>query len=205
MLRGEFRGVTYPVNRSGEPVAGVRSYRSIAEIGEAVDLAVICLPGDAVLDAAEDAAIGVRALCVISAGCRIGPEGEARQDLLLELVRVSWCPGARTKLPRHSCGGCPTECDVRTACASTRQDRFLVAEWRARACSTGAGRPEEPRAFGLRIHRQQGGRLVERPARVLGRRSKHRRGVALPRVLRQPAQICAGLRDESPERSRSSP
>ena len=89
VLRGEFRGVTYPVNRSGEPVAGVRSYRSIAEIGEAVDLAVICLPGDAVLEAAEEAlAVGVRALCVISAGfAEIGPEGEARQDLLLELVR----------------------------------------------------------------------------------------------------------------------
>ena len=53
VLRGEFRGVAYPVNRSGEPVAGVRAYRSIAEIGEAVDLAVICLPGDAVLEAAE--------------------------------------------------------------------------------------------------------------------------------------------------------
>ena len=89
VLRGEFRGVAYPVNRSGEPVAGVHAYRSIAEIGEAVDLAVVCLPGAAVLEAAEEAlASGVRALCVISAGfAEIGPEGEARQDLLLELVR----------------------------------------------------------------------------------------------------------------------
>jgi acyl-CoA synthetase (NDP forming) len=47
------------------------------------------LPGGAVLDAAEEAlASGVRALCVISAGfAEIGPEGEARQDHLLELVR----------------------------------------------------------------------------------------------------------------------
>jgi acetyl coenzyme A synthetase (ADP forming)-like protein len=89
VLRGEFRGVAYPVNRSGEPVAGVHAYRSIAEIGEAVDLAVVCLPGGRVLEAAEEAlASGVRALCVISAGfAEIGPEGEARQDLLLELVR----------------------------------------------------------------------------------------------------------------------
>jgi acetate---CoA ligase (ADP-forming) len=89
VLRAEFKGVAYPVNRSGESVAGVRSYRSISEIGEAVDLAVICLPGSAVLEAAEEAlAEGVRALCVISAGfAEIGPEGEARQRDLLELVR----------------------------------------------------------------------------------------------------------------------
>jgi acetate---CoA ligase (ADP-forming) len=89
VLRGEFRGVAYPVNRSGEPVAGVRSYRSVREIEETVDLAIVCLPGDAVLEAAEDALVaGVRALCVISAGfAEIGPEGEARQDRLVELVR----------------------------------------------------------------------------------------------------------------------
>lgn len=94
VLRGEFTGVAYPVNRSGEPVAGVRAYRSIAEIGEPVDLAVVCLPGDAVLEvAAEALASGVRALCVISAGfAEMGSEGRERQERLLELVRAS---GAR--------------------------------------------------------------------------------------------------------------
>jgi acetyl coenzyme A synthetase (ADP forming)-like protein len=89
VLRGEFSGVAYPVNRSGEPVAGVHSYRTVAEIGDVVDLAMVCLPGGAVLEAAEEAlGAGVRALCVISAGfAEIGPEGETRQDLLLELVR----------------------------------------------------------------------------------------------------------------------
>jgi acetyl coenzyme A synthetase (ADP forming)-like protein len=89
VLRGEFRGAAFPVNRSGESVAGVRAYRSVTEIGEQVDLAVVCLPGSAVLTAAEDAlAAGVRALCVISAGfAEVGPEGEAREEQLLELVR----------------------------------------------------------------------------------------------------------------------
>lgn len=94
ILRGEFAGVAYPVNRSGEPVAGVRAYESIAEIGEPVDLAVVCLPGDAVLAAAAEALrSGVRALCVISAGfAETGPDGRERQERLLELVRAS---GAR--------------------------------------------------------------------------------------------------------------
>jgi acetyl coenzyme A synthetase (ADP forming)-like protein len=94
ILRGEFAGVAYPVNRFGEPVAGVRAYESIAEIGEPVDLAVVCLPGDAVLAAAAEALrSGVRALCVISAGfAETGPDGRERQERLLELVRAS---GAR--------------------------------------------------------------------------------------------------------------
>ena len=89
VLRAEFCGVCFPVNRSGASVAGVRAYRSVAEIGERVDLAVVCLPGHAVLDAAREAlAAGVRALCVISAGfAEIGIEGQSRQERLVELVR----------------------------------------------------------------------------------------------------------------------
>ena len=41
ILEGDFAGAAYPVNRDGEPVAGVRAYRSIEEIPDAVDLAVI--------------------------------------------------------------------------------------------------------------------------------------------------------------------
>jgi acetyl coenzyme A synthetase (ADP forming)-like protein len=90
VLRGEFRGVCFPVNRSGGSVAGVRAYTGVAEIGQHVDLAVVCLPGSAVLEAAEEAlTAGVRALCVISAGfAEVGAEGVARQEQLLELVRA---------------------------------------------------------------------------------------------------------------------
>ena len=89
VLRGEFDGISFPVNRTGASVAGVRAYRSVAEIGEEVDLAVVCLPGSAVLEAAEEAlGAGVRALCVVSAGfAETGPEGETLQERLLELVR----------------------------------------------------------------------------------------------------------------------
>jgi acetyl coenzyme A synthetase (ADP forming)-like protein len=89
ILRAEFAGASYPVNRTGEPVAGVRSLRTVAEIPEPIDLAIICLPGEHVLDAAAEAlAAGVRALCVISAGfAEIGTEGSVRQDRLVELIR----------------------------------------------------------------------------------------------------------------------
>jgi acetyl coenzyme A synthetase (ADP forming)-like protein len=90
VLAGEFKGAAYPVNRSGEPVAGVRAYTSIEELPETVDLAVICLPGAHVQEAAESALrAGVRALCVISAGfAETGSEGRERQERLLAAVRA---------------------------------------------------------------------------------------------------------------------
>ena len=89
VLEGDFSGAAYPVNRDGEPVAGVRGYRSVAAIPEAVDLAVLALPAGAVLAAAEEALrAGVRALVVISAGfAEVGSEGVERQEQLLALVR----------------------------------------------------------------------------------------------------------------------
>src|SRR5262249_21117364 len=63
VLRGEFCGAAYPVNRTGEPVAGVQAYPSVADVPATVDLPRICVPGPSVLAAAEDALIaGVRAL-----------------------------------------------------------------------------------------------------------------------------------------------
>ncbi len=89
ILAGDFAGSVHPVNRKGDSVAGVHGHGAVAEIGEAVDLAVICVPGEQVLPAAEDAlAAGVRALVVISAGfAETGSEGTERQERLLALVR----------------------------------------------------------------------------------------------------------------------
>jgi acetyl coenzyme A synthetase (ADP forming)-like protein len=89
VLGADFAGAAYPVNRGGEPVAGVRGYGSISEIPDPVELAVICLPGARVLEAAEEAlAKGVRAICVISSGfAETGAQGLERQEQLLALVR----------------------------------------------------------------------------------------------------------------------
>lgn len=90
IVEADFTGAAYPVNRDGSPVAGVRGYRSISEIPDPVDLAVLCVPAETVNAAAADALEkGVRALVVISAGfAEIGREGVARQDELLALVRA---------------------------------------------------------------------------------------------------------------------
>jgi acetyl coenzyme A synthetase (ADP forming)-like protein len=89
ILDADFVGAAYPVNRDGSAVAGVRAYSTVADLPETADLAVICLPAAAVLDAAKQAlATGTRALVVISAGfAETGAEGARRQDELLALVR----------------------------------------------------------------------------------------------------------------------
>jgi acetyl coenzyme A synthetase (ADP forming)-like protein len=90
VLAGDFAGAAYPVNLKGDAVAGVRAYRSIADIEGGVDLAVVCVPGEHVLEAADDALrAGTKALCVISAGfAEVGAEGERRQEALLAAVRA---------------------------------------------------------------------------------------------------------------------
>jgi acetate---CoA ligase (ADP-forming) len=90
ILEGEFEGAAYPVNRNGEPVAGVRGYSSVADIPDPIDLAVVCVPAAAVLEAVESVlGAGVRAVCVISAGfAEVGSEGEERQRELLASIRA---------------------------------------------------------------------------------------------------------------------
>jgi acetate---CoA ligase (ADP-forming) len=90
ILDSNFEGVAYPVNPNAPSIAGVKAYASIADVPDVVDLAVFCVPGDAVLAEAEAAmAKGTRALCVISAGfAETGIDGIRRQDQLLARVRA---------------------------------------------------------------------------------------------------------------------
>jgi acetyl coenzyme A synthetase (ADP forming)-like protein len=90
LLAGPFRGPIYPVNSKADEVAGLRAYPSVLELPEAVDLAVIAVPRDAVAGVADDCAErGVRALVVITAGfAEVGAEGRLLQQRLADKVRV---------------------------------------------------------------------------------------------------------------------
>src|SRR5439155_1342300 len=77
----------------------------------------------------------------------------------------------------------------RAACDPLREGRVLVAERRSRARPDRGCGGSRVRAVRLRLDRQQGGRLVDRPARVVGGRRGHRSRAALPGVVRQPAQV----------------
>ncbi len=84
-----FTGAVYPVNARARAICSVRALPAVSAIPEPPDLAVICVPKDAVNEVADECgAMGVRGLVVISAGFReVGGEGTAREQELLHQVR----------------------------------------------------------------------------------------------------------------------
>lgn len=83
LIAGGFQGPVYPVNPKAEVVFSVPAYRSVRDIPGPVDLAVLVVPPDIVLTAAEQCGRkGVKGLVVVTAGFReiggVGCEREAR-------------------------------------------------------------------------------------------------------------------------------
>lgn len=98
LLAGDFQGPVYPVHPQAKAVAGVRAYRSVLDIPDEVDLAVVAVRADMVAGVVDECAQkGVRGLVVVSSGFgEVGPEGRERQD---ELVRTARAAGLRVVGP----------------------------------------------------------------------------------------------------------
>lgn len=89
VLAGGFNGPAYPVNPSAPYVLSVRTYPTILDIPDEVDLAVIAVPGPEVRAVVERCAEkGVKGLVIISAGfAETGPEGAELQREIVDLAR----------------------------------------------------------------------------------------------------------------------
>ena len=90
LLFGRFQGVVYPINTRASQVMAVKTYPSLTDLGEPVDLAIMVVPPKAVLAAVEECgALGIKNVIVISAGFKeIGGDGTALETKLKELSRV---------------------------------------------------------------------------------------------------------------------
>ncbi|MBB3176928.1 acetate--CoA ligase family protein [Variovorax sp. Sphag1AA] len=84
-----YAGAIYPVNPKAETIQGLRAYRSIDEIGQPIDLAVISIGVDGVEQAMHEcAAAGVRAAMVVTSQfAESGAEGAAKQERVLAVAR----------------------------------------------------------------------------------------------------------------------
>ena len=84
-----FRGMVFPVNPKADVIHSVKCYRSVSEIPDPVDLAIIMVRKDLVLGVVEECGQkGVGGLTVITSGFKeIGPEGAKR-----ELSRAETAP-----------------------------------------------------------------------------------------------------------------
>jgi len=90
MLRkNEYPGRLYLVNPNYSEIDGLACYKSIADLGAAVDLAIIVIPARAVLAALEQcAAAGVKNAVIISSGfAEEGGESAAMQDAIAALAK----------------------------------------------------------------------------------------------------------------------
>ncbi|MFC0042186.1 GNAT family N-acetyltransferase [Actinomadura rayongensis] len=90
LLAGDFTGPVYPVHPTATAVGGVRAYRSVLEIPDDVDLAIVAVRAPVVQDVVEQCAgKGVHGLVVVSSGFgETGPDGRERQEELVRLARA---------------------------------------------------------------------------------------------------------------------
>lgn len=92
LLGGGFRGIISAVNPNADRILGVRCYRSVSEIPESVDLAIIALPSRLVYGAVLECGLKqIPFIVIISAGF-----GEAgRKELEKSLVMAARSYGSR--------------------------------------------------------------------------------------------------------------
>ncbi len=88
LLDGGFNGAIYPVNPRGGVFWGIEAYKSIADVPEAPDLALMAVGGRQVKGALEDCGKrGVRAVVVLAAGfSETGSEGAALERELVDIA-----------------------------------------------------------------------------------------------------------------------
>jgi acetate---CoA ligase (ADP-forming) len=85
LIVNEYQGILYPVNPNATSIHGIRAYPKVGDIPDPVDLAVITVPAELAVEAAEACGRkGVRGLVVITAGFReVGGAGVEREARLL--------------------------------------------------------------------------------------------------------------------------
>jgi acetyltransferase len=92
MLRkNDYPGKLYPINPNYEDIDGLKCYKSIADVGAPIDLAVVLIPARAVLAALEQCATaGVKNAVIISSGfAEEGGDSAAMQDAIVALAKKS--------------------------------------------------------------------------------------------------------------------
>jgi len=87
-ISGGFKGLLYPVNPKGGTIAGRQVYRSVTEIPDKIDLAVVTIPAENVLDLIPQfRQKGIRNMLLITSG--FSETGETGRQLEKELIKAA--------------------------------------------------------------------------------------------------------------------
>ncbi|WP_246060498.1 bifunctional acetate--CoA ligase family protein/GNAT family N-acetyltransferase [Nocardioides dongxiaopingii] len=89
LVTADFTGRVYAVNPSAAAVSGLPAFKTVGDIPDDVDVAIVAVPAESVTDVVLDcAAKGVHGMIVISSGfAETGEEGRQRQRHLVGLSR----------------------------------------------------------------------------------------------------------------------
>jgi len=87
MMDSGFGGKIYPINPGADEILGLKCYKSVLDVPDVIDLAVITIPSASVLQVADECGRkSVKALVVISAGFKeTGHDGAVLEQQLLEI------------------------------------------------------------------------------------------------------------------------
>jgi acetyltransferase len=91
LVKGNFRGPLYPINRTATEIMGRRAYPALAQVPEQVDLVYIVLPQPHVEAAvAQCVAAAARAACIITAGfSEASQKGRGDEERLRAIAQTS--------------------------------------------------------------------------------------------------------------------
>lgn len=88
LIKNGFTGQIYPVNPNADSILSLKSYPSVSDVNDNIEMAVIAVPARLAVKVAEECGHkGVRTLVVISDGfSETGPEGASREKELRDVV-----------------------------------------------------------------------------------------------------------------------
>jgi len=103
LLDGKFEGVIYPVNPKEKSVLGLKCHKSISDIEDPVDLALITTPAKTIPNILEECGKkGVHGAVIIAGGFKeVGEEGKVLENEMVEVAQRKKYPGDWAEHLRH--------------------------------------------------------------------------------------------------------
>lgn len=89
LVKGGFKGKTYPINLTKKKIFGIKAYPSVLDVKKKIDLAIIATPAQTVPALVEECGkAGVHGVVIISAGFKeAGKEGELMSEQILKTAK----------------------------------------------------------------------------------------------------------------------
>lgn len=89
LVKGGFKGKTYPINLTKKKIFGIRAYPSVLDVKKNIDLAIIATPAQTVPALVDECGkAGIHGVVIISAGFKeAGKEGELMSEQILKTAK----------------------------------------------------------------------------------------------------------------------